>query len=109
MNNEANNSDDWKYGNEREIKDVEIKINGKAIKFAYTYKFEKEGKYPIEYIFKNNLTKANYLFYGCNNLTNLDLSKFNTQNVTNMSNMFYGCNSLKKENIITKDSRIKMN
>ena len=99
MNNEANNSDDWKYGNEREIKDVEIKINGKAIKFAYTYKFEKEGKYPIEYIFKNNLTKANYLFYGCNNLTNLDLSKFNTQNVTNMSNMFYGCNSLTNLNL----------
>ena len=99
MNNEANNSDDWKYENEREIKDVEIKINGKAIKFAYTYKFEKEGKYPIEYIFKNNLTKANYLFYGCNNLTNLDLSKFNTQNVTNMSNMFYGCGSLTNLNL----------
>ena len=99
MNNEADNSDDWKYGNEREIKDVEIKINGKAIKFAYTYKFEKEGKYPIEYIFKNNLTKANYLFYGCNNLTNLDLSKFNTQNVTNMSNMFYGCGSLTNLNL----------
>ena len=99
MNNEANNSDDWKYGNEREIKDVEIKINGKAIKFAYTYKFEKEGKYPIEYIFKNNLTKANYLFYGCNNLTNLDLSKFNTQNVTDMSNMFYGCDSLTNLNL----------
>ena len=99
MNNEANNSDDWKYGNEREIKDVEIKINGKAIKFSYTYKFEKEGKYQIEYIFKNNLTKANYLFYGCNNLTNLDLSKFNTQNVTNMSNMFYGCDSLTNLNL----------
>ena len=99
MNNEANNSDDWKYGNEREIKDVEIKLNGKAIKFAYTYKFEKEGKYPIEYIFKNNLTKVNYLFYGCNNLTNLDLSKFNTQNVTNMSNMFYGCDSLTNLNL----------
>ena len=99
MNNEANNSDDWKYGNEREIKDVEIKINGKAIKFAYTYKFEKEGKYQIEYIFKNDLTRANYLFYGCNNLTNLDLSKFNTQNVTNMSNMFYGCDSLTNLNL----------
>ena len=99
MNNEADNSDDWKYGNEREIKDVEIKIDGKAIKFAYTYKFEKEGKYQIEYIFKNNLTKANYLFYGCNNLTNLDLSKFNTQNVTNMSNMFYGCDSLTNLNL----------
>jgi hypothetical protein len=44
MNNEASNSDDWKYENEREIQsNIEIKINGKIIRFAYTYKFEKEG------------------------------------------------------------------
>ena len=29
------------------------------------------------------------IFYGCNSLTNIDLSNFNTQNVTNMSHMFY--------------------
>ncbi len=34
------------------------------------------------------------MFYGCNNLTSLDLSNFNTTNVTNMSGMFYGCNNL---------------
>ena len=36
-----------------------------------------------------------YMFCGCNSLTNLDLSKFNTQNVTDMNSMFYECNSLK--------------
>ena len=47
------------------------------------------------------------MFRGCNSLIAIDLSNFNTQNVTNMSYMFSDCNSLKKENIITKDSRIK--
>ncbi len=30
----------------------------------------------------------NFIFYNCSNLTNLDVSKFNTSNVTNMSFMF---------------------
>ncbi len=34
------------------------------------------------------------MFYGCNSLTSLDLSNFNTSKVTNMSYMFYDCNSL---------------
>ena len=46
------------------------------------------------------------MFYGCNSLTNLNLSNFNTQNVTNMSFMFVGCNSLNKENLITKDKNV---
>ena len=34
------------------------------------------------------------MFSGCNSLSSLDLSNFNTQNVTDMSYMFCGCNSL---------------
>ena len=34
------------------------------------------------------------MFGGCNSLTNIDSSNFNTQNVTNMYFMFEGCNSL---------------
>ena len=63
-------------------------------------------KYIIQYSFKNNLTKANHMFYECRSLTNLNLSNFNTQNVTDMSGMFYGCKSLKKEKIISKDNKI---
>ena len=36
------------------------------------------------------------MFLGCSNLTNINLSSFNTQNVTNMSGMFYGCYNLKE-------------
>ena len=40
------------------------------------------------------------MFKGCNSLTNLDLSNFNTQNVSDMSGMFSECNSLIKLNLI---------
>jgi len=87
--------DDWKNENEKEIKEnIEIKINGKKIKFSYYHKFEKEGKYSIEYSFKKNLTKTNHMFYYCESITNLNFSDFNAENVTNMSYMFYYCSSL---------------
>ena len=46
------------------------------------------------------------MFSRCESLTNLNLSNFNTQNVTNMERMFWGCESLKKETVITKDTKI---
>ena len=92
--------DDWKYENEKEIKGgVEIKVNGKIFEFSYYYKFIREGKYIIEYTFENNLTKTCYMFDGCDLLTNLDLSNFNTHNVTNMSCMFCNCKSLTNLNL----------
>ena len=107
-------------------------MTNQLILAIYYYKFNKEGKYIIEYSFKNNLTKTCFMFYDCNSLISLDLSNFNTQNVTDMGCMFAGCNSLKsldlsnfntqnvtdmifmfgncnslkKENIITKDDKI---
>ena len=34
------------------------------------------------------------MFWGCSNLTNLDLSNFNTSKVTVITNMFRGCSKL---------------
>ena len=49
--------------NEKEIKEnILIKINGKIIELSYYYKFKEEGKYTIEYLFKNNLTKTCFMF-----------------------------------------------
>ena len=67
-----------------------IKINNKIIEFNYFYKFNK-GKYKVEYIFINKITKTDYIFQGCFSFTNINLSNFNTQKVTNMSCMFNGC------------------
>ena len=75
--------DDYKYENEKEIKEnIEIKLNGKIIEFTYYFRFNKKGKYIIEYSFKNNLTKTCYMFYCCDKLRDIDLSNFKTQNVT---------------------------
>ena len=90
---------DQKPENYKEIENIEIKINEKIIPFNYFYKFEKQGKYDIEYTFKEPLTNADHLFHGCESLISLDLSKFKTENINNMSNMFYGCESLIKLNL----------
>ena len=92
--------DDYKYENEKEIKEnCEIKINNNKIQFSYYYIFKNEGKYKIEYTFKNKLSKICYMFFGCTSLININLSNFNTQNVTNMSNMLCGCSSLTNINL----------
>ena len=92
--------------NEEEIKNCEIKINDILIPFTYFHKFKNKGKYKIKYIFKQFLTKTDYMFFGCESLKNIDLSNFNTQNVTNMEGMFWVCESLKKGAVITKDTKI---
>ena len=51
------------YNNENEIKEIcEIKINNETIPFSYFYKFKNKGKYKIIYLFKNNLTKCNFIY-----------------------------------------------
>ena len=86
---------DYKYGNEKELKEnCIIKVNNKIIPFNYLYKFKEKGKFKIEYSFKNNIKNISCMFSGCNSLKNFDLSNFNTQNIINMSLMFSGCNSL---------------
>ena len=98
--------DDWIYENEKELQEnVEIRINGKKIKFSYTHKFDKEGKYQIEYFFKNMLTKTNHMFYQCLRLIKLNLLNFNTKNVTNMSYMFYYCNLIPKLDLSGFDTK----
>ena len=87
--------DEEEEKNEKEIKkNIEIKINGKLIHFSYGYEFKKPGNYNIEYIFKNFLTKTNYIFFDCKSIISLDLANFNTERVTNMSGMFKNCYSL---------------
>ena len=42
----------------------------------------------------SNVTNMGYMFNSCESLTSLDLSNFNTSNVTNMSYMFEYCHNL---------------
>ena len=94
------NIDLWKYKNANEIKkNTRIRINGKSIDFSYYYNFKEKGEYTIEYIFRNTLTKTDYLFSDCKLLTSLDLSNFDSSDVINMTGMFNNCISLKYLNL----------
>jgi len=42
---------------------------------------------------------ASYMFYECSNMTNVDLSSFDTSNITYMNSMFFDCNSLSALNL----------
>ena len=42
------------YGNERQINECKIKINGQLIDFCYFFKFKQKGKYNLKYIFPKN-------------------------------------------------------
>ena len=99
-NENYSDEDDYKRDNENEIKEnCEIQINGKKCPFTYIFKFKNAEKYQIKYIFKNHLTKLDYMFYNCDSLIDLDFSNFNTENVTNMEYMFFYCTSLTNLNI----------
>jgi len=100
INSWKNKEDDYKYENEKEIKEnCEIKINNKKFNFSFYCIFPQKGNYKIEYTFKHKLSKTCFMFYGCSSLTNINLSNFNTQNVINMHSMFYSCSSLTNINL----------
>ena len=48
----------------------------------------------LENLRTDEVTDMSSMFYGCKNLSSLNLSSFNTSKVTDMSSMFYGCNNL---------------
>ena len=60
INDLDDKEDDYKYENEKEIKEkCIIKINNKRIPFSYIYKFKEKGKFIIKYLFKKNIKNSN--------------------------------------------------
>jgi len=101
---EYHNNWDFKEFNEYKknkeyIENCEIQINDKSIPFSYFHSFKSIKKYTIKYSFNNNLTNINHMFYGCEYLTNLDFSNFNSENVMDMESMFAECKSLINVNL----------
>ena len=96
------------FKNEKEIIDnCEIAINGiKIPQFSYYLIFPKPGIYYIEYYFKSNITKTDFMFAECFNLQSLDLLAFDFKDVTNMICMFLQCENLREitlSNLETKN------
>ena len=72
----------------------EVKINRcKQDLIEYRYNFNKTDN-SVELIWDDNITNCDFMFYGCTNITEINLSNFNTSLVTSMDEMFNGCSSL---------------
>ena len=77
---------------------TDLYINGRKYLFQkYFRPIENEKEYHIKLKFRFDflIEDCSYMFYNCQNIKYIDLSKFNTLNVLNMKNMFYGCTNLK--------------
>ena len=83
------------HDNLKEIneKNTELYIYNKKDKYSKYFKPEKEGIYEIKK-YNINITDCSFMFSNCQNITNLDLSSFDTKNVTNMSGMFFICQNI---------------
>ena len=82
----------------------EIYINGNKQYVIQSYYNFKEFNNFIELIWYNELSSCYYMFYGCSNIYEMDLSNFNSSKVMNMASMFYGCSSLISINLSNMDT-----
>ena len=48
--------------------------------------------------FEEEINSFDYMFFGCKNIIEIDLSEFNTENIINMASMFDNCVNLEKIN-----------
>ena len=63
--------------------------------FSYCSFYGKSELLTVEYLkVTSNVTRMDYMFTFCSQLTQLDASKWDTSNVINMNQMFGGCYSL---------------
>jgi len=115
INNEVYFFDNYKFKNTeatkrekgflKEIEDFKEKIKIKLIKpnnneeeLAYSNKFipNEEGAYIIEIEIPELIKDCSYMFYGCTNITDIDLSTFDFQSTTYMNDMFNYCINVKE-------------
>ena len=90
-----------KHGHLKELDEsnVELFIEGeKKKKFKKYLEFPETKILSIKLKLKQKIKDCSYMFYGCQNIAEIDLSSFDSSNVTNMSNMFCNCSKLTKVN-----------
>ena len=86
--------------NEKEKDEIDSKKVYKELNnnYEFYWNFEKEGIYNIKIIFNKKLCSCAGLFYRCDNVIEIDMSKFDCTNVLSCKLMFYRCSKLKKIN-----------
>jgi len=95
------------HDNLKEVNELntEIFINNKKYKYSKSFKPEREGLYEINIKFNIKIIDCSLMFGGCSNLTNIDLSCFDTKNVIDMSYMFNDCSKLAKIDLSSFDTK----
>ena len=93
------------YLNELNETNTEIYINENKFKYKKFFIPDKEGIYKIKLILNTFVKDCSHMFYGCENIINIDLSFFVSKNVKNMSYMFYDCYQLEQINLSTFDTQ----
>ena len=85
------------HDNLKELNELNTELYINNVKYKYKKYFipKEEGIYKI--LLKLNITikDCSYMFFGCRNIIDIDLSSFYFKNITNMERMFAGCSSLK--------------
>ena len=77
----------------------ELKINNVVIEERNSEYNLDESMSTINITFTNIPSSLSKMFFGCSNITEIDLSNFDTSSVENMSYMFSNCNYLNKINL----------
>ena len=86
-----------------------ININGeKQDIINYYYNFNQTDNF-VELVWNNNINNCYFMFGRCYDITEIDLSYFDTSNVEDMSYMFYYCNSLTSLNLSSFDTSLVKN
>ena len=70
----------------------------------YNYDFNRTDNL-VQLIWYNHIDNCGSLFRVCSNITEIDLSYFNTSKVTNSFAMFYSCSSLSSLNLSNFDNQ----
>ena len=73
-------------------------INGKRINISHEYYFNK-AENDVLLIWNNKIDNCGRMFYGCVNITEIDLSHFDSSQVIKIDAMFYNCVSLSSLNL----------
>ena len=73
------------------------RINQKAINYSYNFT---QTDNSVELIWNNHIDNCANMFRGCSDITEMDLSNFDTSQVTYMSDMFSDCTSLTSLNLL---------
>ena len=86
----------------------EVYINGyKKNDVTHSYNLNQTDNF-IGLIWYNLISSCDHMFYGCSDITDINLTNFNTSIVENMRDMFNGCSSLTSLNLSNFDtSKVK--